>query len=344
MKIFENELISLFPNTDKGVLFNKKVAGYWSNIEKAENKKLIDDLDNNSTETVIQKYLPHLTRVIFSNERSGGLELLNLTGNETCIDYGCMWGGMTIPLSKRTKTVVGVDQTLESLKFLNHRAQEENQDNIILINEDIKEFPCLENKVDIAIINGVLEWVPEHGSIELSKYYGKFSKKNYKQTPIEIQKNFLKKVHNNLSSNGQLYLAIENRYDLNMFIGLPDPHSNLKFTSILPRRLANLVSKALLGRPYVTWIYSFNKLKKLLIDSGFSDVELYMCFPNYRFPKKILPYDSQHLSDFHTLIPEKNDFGKTTIKRRIRRKLENFIFRTLKMKFFSPSIIAIAKQ
>ena len=60
----------------------------------------------------------------------------------------------------------------------------------------------------------------------------------------------------------------------------------------LPRFLSNLISKIKLGRPYVNYLYSFNSLKKLLIKSGFSEVDLYTAYPHYHSPLFILPYNS----------------------------------------------------
>ena len=41
------------------------------------------------------------------------------------------------------------------------------------------------------IINGVLEWIPEQGSIDLSVYYGKAEQKEYSHiSPYEQQLDF----------------------------------------------------------------------------------------------------------------------------------------------------------
>ena len=52
------------------------------------------------------------------------LDLIQLHGDEVCIDYGCMWGALTVPLALRTRFVLGVDQTLESLQFLKARLRQ----------------------------------------------------------------------------------------------------------------------------------------------------------------------------------------------------------------------------
>ena len=329
-------------NTDN--ILCSKEAGYWSNLDRNENDVFVEYLKNASSakQALIEKY-PQYYDMIFSPKREAGLEFLELTGDETCIDYGCMWGALTIPLAKRTRFVLGVDQTLQSLVFLKKRIEDENLENIDLLCENLNKMPISEKKFDIAVVNGVLEWIPEKGEIELKQYYGKKAKKDYSHNPQEMQIDFLKKVYSNLNKKGKLYLAIENRYDLKMFLGLKDPHSNLMFTSILPRKIANFISMRRLGRPYVNWLYSFPNLKKILRDSGFNSVSLYCCFPDYHLPEFISPYDHK-LEGFNPTISLENKDGRITPRRLGRVIAELLLFRYLKAKFIAPSIIAIAKK
>jgi hypothetical protein len=336
----QEELKSLYKQKDKG-LFSSETDGYWSNLSKEENTKLLSAVDVLSTREALIKYQPKLEDVIYSPKRAAGLELLGLTGDEFCIDYGCMWGALTIPLAKRVAHVLGVDQTEDSLKFLQARAREEGLQNIDLLRADLRKLPLLEAKADVGIINGVLEWIPENGQIALKDYYGKHSSKTYSGNPQEKQQSFLKRAFDNLKQNGRLFVAIENRYDFKMFMGVKDPHANLMFTSFLPRALANVISKVKLGRPYVNWIYSFSGLKELLLNSGASSVELYMCFPNYQFPDQIIPLE-KGLSQFRPTITVGDTVGARKLKRYFGRAVEKTLFKSLQCKQLSPSIIAIA--
>ena len=72
-----------------------------------------------------------------------------------------------------------------------------------------------------------------------------------------------------------------------MFFGVKDPHSNLLLTTVFPKKVSNFISKIKLGRPYVNWIYSKNELIDLVKEAGFSDIELSVAFPDYRFPEFI---------------------------------------------------------
>lgn len=317
--------------------------GYWSNLNKEENKVLIESLQHCSAREALVKHQAWLEDVVYSPKRQAGLELLQLSGDEFCIDYGCMWGALTIPLAKRVKFVLGIDQTLDSLRFLRARTVEEGLSNVALLCHDIRKMPVLPNnsQVDIAIVNGVLEWVPEEGPIELKKYYGKYDAKKYSVSPRQQQVLFLKKVNENLNDGGKLYIAIENRFDFKMFLGMKDPHANILFASFLPRKIADYLSRIILGRPYVNWLYSFEGIDALLKEAGFSKADLYMCFPDYRFPEKIISCNSS-LNDFRTTISLRNERGRITFKRNVGIIAEFIVFRMLKAKYFAPSIIAIA--
>jgi 2-polyprenyl-3-methyl-5-hydroxy-6-metoxy-1,4-benzoquinol methylase len=336
---FRQELQENYKKISENIFISDK-QGYWSNLNKNESRHMADVAEKTGPRDAVRAHYPQLFNVIFSPKRQAGLELLNLSGNESCVDYGCMWGAMAVPLAKRCNYVLGVDQTLDSLKFLASRAKEEKLDNIDILCSNLKSLGSFKNKFDIAVVNGVLEWVPEDGDIELKNYYGQYKSKSYAGNPQDQQVNFLKTVRQNLKSDGRLYLAIENRFDFKMFFGAKEPHSNLFFVSFLPRKAADWISMRKLGRPYTNWLYSFSGIEKLLQKSGFSKVELYMCFPDYRYPERIIPYGDS-LKNFTPTISLKNENGRKSYKRFLARVGEFVIFKILRLKFFAPSIIAI---
>ena len=303
--------------------------GYWSNLDKDMNLKFRELLKEMKPIDAVRNLIPELEDHIYSEKREVGLELLDIKKGDICIDYGCMWGVLSVGMAKRGGKVIAVDQTIDSLEFLNSRKNHEAYKNIFCVQDDVRKI-SLENSADIAVVNGVLEWIPEFGEVELKKFFGKKEGRDYpKISPKETQISFLKKVHQNLKDNGKIFLAIENRYDYKQFLGWKDPHANLYFTSFLPRFLSNLISKIKLGRPYVNYLYSFNSLKKLLIKSGFSEVDLYTAYPHYHSPLFILPYNSS-LKSRRRFWHSKNASWRLKA--------------LLTFNFFSPSIIAVGKK
>ena len=313
-------------------------AGYWSNMDKQENEQFMKLLETCSPLEAVQQAIPQFETMMFSPQREAALELLDIKKGEVCIDFGCMWGNLAVGMAKRGGVVLAVDQTLDSLKFLRARTHDENLDNIFCIQDDIRKV-SLDGLADVATINGVLEWVPEFGDVELKSFYGKRQARDYPATnPEQVQLDFLSRASRSLRDGGRLLLAIENRFDYSQFLGRPDPHSNLLFTSFLPRRVSNAISMAVLARPYVNYLYSFRKLEHLLLAGGFSKVELHMAFPDYRFPTLILPYDSG-ISSYR-----RHWDSKRSMKRQIANWIEFGLMKVLRAKWLAPSILAVATK
>lgn len=335
----EQQLIKNGYQKDASGIFVSEGEGYWSNLSKEESRNLLSTAAEIGPLRAVRKLIPHLEKMIFSEKREAALELLNLGGTGICIDFGCMWGVLSIGMAKRGYDVISIDQTYDSLEFLNLRKKEERIDNIYPTQCDIRNFK-IDGIADCAIVNGVLEWIPESGEIEIGAYYGKKVRKSYAGNPAEMQYNFLATTFKSLKPGGKLLLAIENRYDYSRFIGKRDPHANIFFTSILPRPISNLISKMVLGRPYRNYIYSFRKLEKMVLKAGYSSVELYMSFPDYHFPELILPYREKGIDSYKSYPC----FQRTTKKQKIAYYFEYLIMKYLKAKHFAPAIMLVAQK
>tara|TARA_Y100000389_G_C17436912_1_gene506101 strand:- start:869 stop:1894 length:1026 start_codon:yes stop_codon:yes gene_type:complete len=324
-------------------IYSLKPKGYWSNLSKIDNKKFLDNINKLGTKAAVKNLnKDFLVDVIFSKKRSRGLNLLDLKGNEVAIDFGCMWGAITVPLAKKVKKVIGVDQTEDSLKFLSKRAKENKLKNIQLLHENLRKISLKRTSIDIAIVNGVLEWVGETNQVVVNKYLNERKKNKIdRSNPGKIQKKFLKNIYNALKKNGKLYLAIENRYDYKMFFGLKDPHNGTLFTTILPKSISNVISLIFKGKPYRTWIYSYSQLNQILTETGFKTLKLYSAWPDYRIPDQILDYNSK-FKNFK--ICSKLPVKKMTTRKKIAGFIEYVIFKILKLRIFSPSIIIVAKK
>ena len=337
-----NHFLKKYKNK-KNIYYEPNFHGYWSNLTISENKKLINRIKRTSTKITIKSLFPKLYEVIFSERRSAGLELLQFSGKETVIDFGCMWGALTIPIAKQVQKVIAIDQTYESILFTQKRAVEEKLKNIFFLNTNIRDIKFPKNSYDIAVVNGVLEWLPEYKPVELKSYFKLKDLSNEYKDPKIIQKEFLVNIREGLAKEGKLFLAIENRYDYKMFLGSKDRHADSYFTTIFPYKISNFLYKIFKGKNYRTTIYSFNELKILLKSTGFSSVDLYACWPHYHFPEYIIPYMEKTDKFFNLpLIRDKNN--KINIKKIIINRIEWILFKVLKLNFFSPAIIVIAKK
>jgi cyclopropane fatty-acyl-phospholipid synthase-like methyltransferase len=334
--------LNKFEVKNENIYFDEKShKGYWSNLSKNENLKILEGLKSLSPKEVVLKEMPNLYDVIFSSQRAVAAELLDLKGHEIIVDLGCMWGGLTIPLAKQSKHVLGIDQTRESLVFSSERAKSENLKNISFLNANLRDIK-LPTLFDAAIVNGVLEWIPETGEVDLNQFFkSKSAKSKTKNNPKVVQKKFLKNVYNSLNTDGKLFLAIENRYDYKYFLGVNDPHSQTLYTTILPKKLVSLYFRIFKKKEYNTWIYSFNETKKIIEEAGFKSVDVYSAWPDYHFPEQIFKYGCL---DGTFVLPTIRRNGKIKFKLLVKRFFETLLFKILKLDFFAPAIIIIAKK
>ena len=326
---------------NKNGIWEGPSGGYWSNLDIEENKRYLKDLSVLGARKTVEQYFPQHSEVIFSPKRAAGLSLLDLKPGEIVLDVGCMWGALTVPLAKAGCNVIAIDQTLDSLLLLKQRLFDDKLTNVEIVRSDLKKIKYKESSIDKFVVNGVLEWIPEIGNIELKKYYGRkvHGKKYASDNPGHLQKEFLKNIYAGLKKNGKLFLAIENRFDIFYFLGLPDPHCNIKFITFLPRWMQDIISRAILRRPYVNWTYSRPALKKMLSEAGFKDISIFYAFPDYRYPEYILTDKGMNY-----YRPSLYRRGKGIGVKALCYAIEDIIFRRLKLKFFSPSLIIIAEK
>jgi len=184
-----------YPKESKHIYVSQDKNGYWSNLSKKQNAALMSMLGTKSTKECITATQPSLVDVIYSDKRAANLELLQLKGTETAVDLGCMWGALIIPLAKQVDRVLGIDQTIESLKFSEARAEEEKLDNVSFLCGNLREITLPKETFDVAIVNGVLEWIPESEPVVTDGYWYGSKKSEVNGNPGEIQKAFLENVH-----------------------------------------------------------------------------------------------------------------------------------------------------
>ena len=340
MNKLEKELERLYPKKDHAGIYKSGREGYWSNLSKKENKEFLDVISSKGTRKAVETVIPKYKDMIFSEKREAVLELLDHTTPGVCIDYGCMWGVLSIGMAKRGHQVVSVDQTYFSLNFLNARIEEESLKGVHLVQDDVKATK-FNDIADFALVNGVLEWVPVTEEVDITKYYNKGDGLRLQlDSPKDMQLNFLKNVRAGLTENGKMVLSIENRHFYQYYMGRKDPHENLLFTTFLPRMISNFISKIIHKKEYRSYIYSFRDMKKLVTEAGFSEVETFMGFPDYHFPELILPYSKIGLNSYGK-YPNKN---RVTKKQKFSYYVEYFITKFLRLKVLSPTIMIIAKK
>jgi SAM-dependent methyltransferase len=178
-----------------------------------------------------------------------------------------------------------LDATFERVKFVAIRARQDGRSNVTPVLGSAMKLPVPNNSLDIVAFNGVLEWL---GGIDK------------KRNPVELQREALREAWRVLKPGGYAYIGIENRYSLRYMLGDQDDHSFIRFTSLMPRSVANLYCRLRTGEPYFTHTHSLAMYQRLLNETGFSGVKSYLPWPDYRNPTSIIPLERgpvlKHLS------------------------------------------------
>ena len=91
----------------------------------------------------------------------------------------------------------------------------------------------------------------------------------------------LKDFHRILKPGGHVYVGIENRIGYVYFLGGRD-HGGLRFTSLMPRPIADIYSRLIKRQPYRAYTYSLLGYKNLLKKAGYSQIDFYATIPSYR--------------------------------------------------------------
>jgi len=205
------------------------------------------------------------------------MEFIDLPEGAHVLDYGCGFGALGLATAPIADRVFLADSTLERVTFAQVHAKELGYNNTIaLAGAEWDELPIPQRSLDLVVLNGILEWIPESRTGD----------------PAAIQWEFLAAMQHLLKPGGYLMLAIENRYALRYIAGYRD-HPGIKFTSLIPRWLANIYMKQRLGRPYRTLTWPRSTYMKQLPRLGYEAPRFVYLWPDYRFPHRACWMDDQ---------------------------------------------------
>ena len=266
---------------------------YWCNVSRSKMQELNARAKRSNWLTAIDKLIPEYRSAIVPYNRADAQYLYPIRKDSIVLDAGSMWGGLTIPMAQNCGQVYAIDKTRETLEFLKIRASQMGFNNIHTIAADLDRLPFINHFFDIIILNGVLEWIPVHQDINLESYWKEhlLDTTKYVKSPTQMQLAVLSELRRVLKPTGTLCLAIENRYGAQYLMGYPDDHVNIKYVSLLPRFLANIITKHIRGCEYRAYTYSLAEYRKLLTQSGFTSTQFYGAFPHYIAPESIVPID-----------------------------------------------------
>ncbi len=189
------------------------------------------------------------------------------------LDVGAGMGRSTVPLARIAKCVVAFDKSVLRARFLKRRVASEGFANVDVFVGDLFDLPLPDHSFDVIAMNGILEWVG------LNVDYA---------DPRDAQVAALKICARLLKPGGFLYVGIENRWALAYLRG--KDHSGIRWTSYLPRKVADICCRLRGLGPYRTYTYGYTGYRKLFSEA-FPKLETYLLFPGYNDPRTLIPYD-----------------------------------------------------
>ena len=262
---------------------------FWGFVEEGRMSKILACAEQQSWEEAVRQVSSDrpdgewFYRYLTDEQRASWTFLTRVSTQSRVLDIGSGWGAVAFGLARAVKEVVAFDATPENLYFIDIRRKQMDVRNVHPVQGDLINYPYLpfpDDYFDAVSMIGVLEWVGD-ATGELD--------------PRQVQLRVLKKVRTAIKPGGCLYLAIENRFGYPYFLGKRDEHSGLRFATILPRWLANWYSWHVRRKPYRVYTHSCAALEKLVLDAGFTRLNLYCPVAGYQMPRYFLDLDSTSL-------------------------------------------------
>ena len=191
-----------------------------------------------------------------------------------CVGEGM--GATAAALSPNYATVVALEPVLARVQFMRRRFSQDRVDNVRVVRASFPDVPFPQQSFDLVVFNGILEWLPAgHPS----------------ENPAAVQAASLRKAFDLLRPGGHVYVGIENRWCYEYFLGARDPHANVRWVTIVPRRVADWLMKRANARRYENYLYGSRGYRRLLHRAGFRDPQVFIAMDSYNQPEFIVPID-----------------------------------------------------
>lgn len=264
-----------------------KDAPYWGELPQEEMRTLINDAKKgywkDALKTIPQEKREEIISCCSDETRGWWRYLLPGKDKGKVLDIGAGLGAITFSLANAGYEVVAIDSVIERATFLAIRRDQDRIRSVQTACASALELPFPEQSFDIVIMNGVLEWL---GLSETSI------------SPDKVQKRALQNIFRVLKPDGILYIAIENRISAIYFLGFKDPHSGLRFATLMPRKMADWYSRLRRRGGYKTYIYSKFGYQKMLQEAGFKEITFFLPLPSYRNFQVIVPMGRSKIAKY----------------------------------------------
>jgi len=196
----------------------------------------------------------------FSSIRKQIISWMPFPAGTTVLEIGAGCGAITGELCEKATKVTAIELSERRAEIIANRYQE--KDNLEIYVGNFNDIQFGDSMYDVITLIGVLE------------YAEKFTPGSYPY------RSFLSKVKGLLKEDGQLVIAIENKYGLKYWAGSREDHTGVYFDGIE-------------NYPSGQGVRTFGKkeLTDLLTSVGFSSQKYYYPLPDYKMPEQIFSED-----------------------------------------------------
>jgi ubiquinone/menaquinone biosynthesis C-methylase UbiE len=244
--------------------------------------EFLNEVEENGWRTALGKLLGStsgaMLRAVAPN-RVSWKYLLDIDSSWKALDIGAGTGGVACQLAKDC-SVIALEKTPGAAAFMHHRGQQEKLNRFEAVAADAVALPLKSDQFDLVCMIGSLEWMP-FGWPE--------------QPPRETQLRALREAYRVLKPGGNFYLGIENALYLGYYLGILEPHTNMKYVSLLEKEKAEQLSRDVRGRSYLELTHSKDDMIALLKEAGFTDIRPFWIHPDYAFTNYFIPLDKPNM-------------------------------------------------
>jgi SAM-dependent methyltransferase len=221
------------------------------------------------TEKVIERYAASAGVDVGNPVWEGRADLARVLGGAdgVVVDIGAGFGTISVAVARSAAHVYAIDRSPGRARTTAARARAEGLANVTAIHADGLTLPLGSGTCDLALLVGVLEWTGlGHDD------------------PLASQAAVLSEVSRVLKRGGTLLIGIENRFGAHYFLGGREEHTKLRFSSLLPRGVANVYCRVLQGRKMTTYTHSRRALVELVRRAGL-EPRVGVALPSYSEPQ-----------------------------------------------------------
>jgi len=198
------------------------------------------------------------------------------------VDIGCGYGGLSIAWAKKGKRAIAVEKEPGNAAVLIERLRrgEDAPGSVAPVIGSALALPLPDKVADLALMMGVLEWVGYSDPARRVR---------------DLQVAALKEAARVLRPGGVLALGTKNR--LFPRYAWRDAQLHRPLVNILPRLVANWVSRELWNISYRGHVYTYPGWKSLVETAGFARLQILVPIFNYQFPLLLAkPWRSKKLN------------------------------------------------